>query len=121
MTNIISTNKLVLGGALVAWVIPMIVSFFMIDPVTMEYLPNELVFKITMIVVAAAVTLFLFKKFLTKNLLNLQVPHTFLIINVVLDVIVLMGMLAMPFAEWVTTVFPSYLIIFYGLYYFLKK
>jgi hypothetical protein len=121
MKNIVSVNKMVLGGALIAWIVPMLVSFFMIDPETQAYLPNELVFKATMIAISAAVTFFFFNKLKKMNLLQVQVPHTFLIINVLLDIAVLIGVFAMPFTEWVTTVFPAYIVIFYGLYYLLKN
>ena len=52
----------------------MFVSFFMIDPVTMEYLPNEIVFKITMILLSAIVTFLFFRKIKNRGILQVQVP-----------------------------------------------
>lgn len=114
-------SAIVLGGAIAAWIVPMFVIFFMIDPVTMEYLPNETVFKITMILLSAIVTFLFFRKIKSRGILQAQVPHTFLLVNVVLDILILMGALGMPFTEWVTIVFPMYLVVFYGGYLYLKK
>ena len=44
-----------------------------------------------------------------------------LFVNIVLDILILIGTFGMPFTEWVTTVFPSYLVVFYGLYLYFRK
>jgi hypothetical protein len=121
MKKIFNFNAMALGGAITAWIVPMFVSFFMIDPVTMEYLPNETVFKITMILSSAVVTFLFFRKIKSRGILQAQVPHTFLLVNVVLDILILIGALAMPFTEWATTVFPMYIVVFYGGYLYLKR
>lgn len=121
MKKIFNFNSIILGGAVTAWVVPMFVSFFMIDPVTMEYLPNEIVFKITMILLSAIVTFLFFRKIKNKGILQVQVPHTFLFVNIVLDVLILIGALGMSVAEWSTTVLPMYIIVFYGGYLYFRK
>ena len=121
MKKILNFKAIVLGGAITAWLVPMFVSFFMIDPVTMEYLPNETVFKITMILSSAVVAFLFFRKIKSRGMLQVQVPHTFLFVNIVLDILFLMGALGMPVTEWVTTVLPMYIVVFYGWYFYLRK
>ena len=121
MKKIFNFNTIVLGGAITAWIVPMFVSFFMIDPVTMEYLPNETVFKITMILSSAVVAFLFFRKIKSRGILQVQVPHTFLLVNVLLDILFLMGALGMPVIEWTTTVFPMYIVVFYGGYLYFGK
>lgn len=121
MKNILNFRAIVLGGAVTAWIVPMFVSFFMIDPVTMEYLPNEMIFSVTMILLSAIVTFLFFKKIKSRGMMQVQIPHTFLFVNVVLDILILISSFGMPFTEWVTTVFPSYIVVFYGLYFYLRK
>lgn len=121
MKKILNFNAIVLGGAIAAWIVPMFVSFFMIDPVTMEYLPNETVFKITMILSSAVVTFLFFRKIKSRGILQVQVSHTFLLVNIVLDILFLMGALGMPVTEWATTVLPMYIVVFYGGYLYFKR
>ena len=121
MKKIFNFNAIVLGGAITAWIVPMFVSFFMIDLVTMAYLPNETVFKITMILSSAVVTFLFFRKIKSGGIMLAQVPHTFLLVNVLLDILFLMGALGMPVTEWVTTVLPMYIVVFYGLYFYFRK
>lgn len=121
MKKILNFKAIVLGGAITAWIVPMFVSFFMIDPVTMEYLPNEMAFKITMILSSAVVTFLFFRKIKSRGILQVQVSHTFLFVNIVLDILFLMGALGMPVTEWATTVLPMYIVVFYGWYLYFKR
>lgn len=92
----------------------------MIDPVTKAYIPNELVFKITMEAICLIVTLFFFIGLKKQNMLTVNVPLIFLMVGVLLDMIVLIGMFGMSLTEWATTVLPAYVIIFYGLYFVIR-
>ncbi|MCA4900470.1 MAG: hypothetical protein ACK514_03095 [Bacteroidota bacterium] len=48
--------------AVLTWLIPIVVSFFMYDPQTNQYLPNIPVFKSVMIALTTLLTYYFFKK-----------------------------------------------------------
>jgi hypothetical protein len=114
-----TTRQTILFG-IVAWVIPFVVSIFMVDPVTKEYLPNIIVFKAVMASLLAIVTYLLYSVIRKARHLHSTVPNTFLASNTVLDGIVLVSLFGMPIVVWCTTVLPLYVIIFYGVY-FLRR
>jgi hypothetical protein len=120
MNKIISTNKKVLGFSFLAWIVPFVVSIFMVDPVTKEYLPNFTIFKAVMFVILAVVTYGLYTSLKKVQLLTIATPNTFLLVNILLDLFVLILAFQIPILVWVTTVLPVYLIVFYGGFY-LKK
>ncbi|MDI9314249.1 MAG: hypothetical protein QM529_06215 [Hydrotalea sp.] len=113
----------VLLGAVLAWLIPMAVSFFMVDPSTTPhtYLPNIYVFKAVMFLLASGTAWFFYKKLQAKKSLDINVAHVFLAVSVVLDMALLVSVFKMPLFVWLTMVFPCYPIAFYGLYFFLKR
>ena len=120
MNEIISTNKKVIGFSLLTWVVPFAVSIFMVDPVTKEYLPNFTVFKVVMFLILAVVTYGLYVLLKKDQLLTITTTNTFLLVNILLDMVVLVLIFKIPILVWVTTVLPVYLIMFYGCFH-LKK
>lgn len=117
MKNIFNFKKQVLFFALLSWVIPFGLSMVMVNPVSKEYLPNFTVFKSVMFILLLILTYFFYKRLKRESLLDMSSVHTFLLSNILLDGLVLLLMINLPFFLWVTTVFPVYLIVFYGMYY----
>ena len=117
MKNIFNFKKQVLFFALLSWVIPFGVSMVMVNPVSKEYLPNFTIFKSVMFILLLILTYFFYKRLKRESLLDMSSVHTFLLSNILLDGLVLLLMINLPFFLWVTTVFPVYLIVFYGMYY----
>jgi hypothetical protein len=120
MEKVISVNKNVIGFSILAWLVPFVVSLFMVDPVTKEYLPNFTIFKIVMFLILAVVTYASYTSLKKKQLLTITAANTFLLVNVLFDLVVLVLAFQIPIFVWATTVLPMYLIVFYGSY-FLKK
>jgi hypothetical protein len=114
MKEIISVHKKVLGFSLLTWMIPFVVSIFMVDPVTNEYLPNFIVFKVVMFLILTVVTYGLYTSLKKDQLLTIATPNTFVLVNILLDMVVLVLAFQIPISVWATTVLPIYLIVFYG-------
>ena len=117
-----SNNTLKLWGmAFVSWVIPLAVSFLLFNPNTREYLPNYPVFKIIMAIVLFVVTYWLFMRLHTEmKESKWKVSAVFLVTNIVLDLIVLVGVLAMSLSTWVLTVLPFYVVAFFGVEWYMQ-
>lgn len=115
-------NGLVLGGAALAWLLPMAVSFFMVDASTTphSYKPNIYVFKLVMFVLASAITYYFYKKLRDKKSLTMAVAHVFFATSVLLDMILLVSVFKMPFMIWVAMILPFYVVAFYGIYFLLN-
>jgi hypothetical protein len=108
--------------AFLTWVIPIFVSFFLIDPNTKEYLPNFIGFKLIMFVLLSAVTYMLMKRIFAKSALGKWLTASlFLVVNIVLDLVVLISLLKIEFMSWLLTILPIYVIVFYGMEYLLHK
>ena len=117
MKNIFNFKKQVLFFALLSWIIPFGVSIVMVDPVSKEYLPNFTVFKAVMFILLLTLSYFFYKRLKIQSLLDMPSVHTFLLSNILLDSLILLLVINLPFFLWVTTVLPIYLIVFYGMYY----
>ncbi len=79
-----------------------------------------MIFKVVMFMILALVTYGLYTSLKKGQLLTIATPNTFLLVNVLFDLVVLVLAFQIPILVWVTTVLPMYLIVFYGGY-FLKK
>ncbi len=53
--------------------------------------------------------------------LGLFTAHSFFLVNIVMDLIILIGFMKFDFVKWALVGIPAYGIIFYGLYFLLKK
>lgn len=115
------TPKLWLS-AFLAWLVPLVISFFLFNPQTREYIPNFLSFKVIMAVVLLAITWFLYMRLRNEmKSSKWQVSIVFLLVSVVFDLIVLVWLLAMPFATWLLTVLPLYIVIFFGIEWWMQN
>ncbi len=52
---------------------------------------------------------------------GLFTAHSFFLVNIVMDLIILIGFMKFDFVKWALVGIPAYGIIFYGLYFLLKK
>lgn len=113
---------MIVGGAFLAWFIPFAVSFFLVEPTTPPtYKPNIYVFYAIMVFLLAVVVYYFYRRLHSKKSLVLNVAHIFLAVAVVLDMGVLVAVFKMSWLLWVKAILPSYLLIFYGFYFLLKK
>lgn len=113
MTKIKNLN--LYTSAFISWIVPLFISFFLINPTTKEYLPNFWSFKVIMLVVLGSLTYFLYKRLNSKDSGKVQIASTFIIVNSVLDLIVLVGFFGISILTWATTIWPIYVIVFIGL------
>jgi len=105
--------------AVLTWLIPIVVSFFMYDPQTNQYLPNIPVFKSVMIALTTLLTYYFFKKIKTSDTASPWYAYALLFVVVcsVLDFAVLLTVFKVEFSVWAMAIFPVYLIVFFGLGY----
>jgi len=108
-------NLRTLTGAFLTWLIPLIASFGLYDPATGSYVPGFLGFKIIMAVLAGASTFFTYRWITRQHTLAWSTAGFYLIVNSLLDVVVLILMFRMPPTEWLTTILPLYLLVFFGI------
>lgn len=111
-------------NGLVVWLVPFIVSMFLVridDAGEKIYLPNYLVFKILMIVIAGLVTYYFYQNMKKQKLLQWATAHVFLLVNGLMDLLILVVAFQMPLIEWVMTILPLYLLGFYGLVWLLNR
>jgi hypothetical protein len=107
-----------------AWFVPFFVSLFMIDnsrnPIA--YKPDYISFKITMFVLLIVITTLGYSVVRWYTKINWVITAiTFLLLSCVLDVIVLINIFRMNSTNWVITVLPIYLLIFFGLAYIIIR
>jgi hypothetical protein len=120
LNNIVT--KLGLAGFL-AWLIPLVVSFFFFDRSTNSYKPNYLAFKVIMLftLVLTAIILYLYIRS-TGGANWLLTTLVFILFSCVLDVLVLINIFkGISIEQWVLTVLPVYLVVFTGLSYLLLR
>lgn len=108
-------------GAFITWLIPLAVSFGLFDPATGIYLPNFIGFKIIMAALAALSAYFTYRWIAQATPLRAGVPNTYLALNAILDLILLVAAFGMPFLSWLTTIFPIYVVVFYALYAWMRR
>jgi hypothetical protein len=122
MKNIFALDKWTLGLALLSWIIPFFISAFFVDPRSGAYLVNEYLFHGGLFVIFAVVVFLCYKKLCSKGIFSLKTAHTFVAVNVTLDIIILhLLMQVVTLQEWAIMIAPVYLIVCYGMYYFKKK
>jgi hypothetical protein len=114
--NILDFKPSSLLLAVVTWLVPFVVSCLMYDPDTKNFLPNFAVFKIVMVTTLIAVTvpIYIWLK-PSHGCSRFSIATTFLVVNIVLDIVVLMLVLKVPFLVWLLSILPIYLLVFYSL------
>ncbi len=118
MKSLIDTRKKVLTGAFISWLLPLFVSFFLVNPQTKQYLINFWLFKILMASLLAGVVYYFFSKLKKSHQLKIQTAHTFFLFNFLADLIVLIGLFKMDLYSWISTIVTIYLLVIYGTYYY---
>jgi hypothetical protein len=103
------------------WLLPLVVSFGLYNPETKIYLPNYFGFKLIMALLAAIACLLTLRWISKKQVLTPAVPITYIALNSILDLIVLVGAFKMALTFWLMTVFPIYVFVFASIYLFAKR
>lgn len=116
MKDLFNFKKQTVAWAFLSWLLPLFVSFFFVNPETKEYTINIWVFKGLMAAILAAVTYVGYNKIAAKGTIKMPVPNTFLAVNVVGDILVLLLAFGVPVLMWITTILPIYIVCIYGLY-----
>jgi uncharacterized membrane protein len=106
--------------SMLVWVIPMAIGFGFYDQ-TGKLTTNFWVFKITMVLTLLTITYLCFRKFYKTHSNWIQTSGIIIAINVILDIIVLVGLFKMPFGDWLFQVAPLYLICVPAVNYLLAK
>jgi hypothetical protein len=106
--------------SIIIWIIPMVVSFGFYDQ-NGKLTGNFWVFKIVMVLTLLITTYFCFRKFYKTHSDWLQTSGIIIAVNVILDIIILVGLLKMPFSDWFLQTLPMYLILITGVNYLLAK
>jgi hypothetical protein len=112
------------GFSLLAWLVPFVVSIFMIDNsrVPIAYKPDYFSFKMTMFVILIVITTLGYSVMRWYTKMNWVITAmSFLLVSCVLDVVLLINIFKMNTTDWVLTVLPSYLVIFFGLAYLILR
>jgi hypothetical protein len=121
MKKYFTINKLTIIFAALSWFVPFFVSIFLIDPETKMPIIDPILFKVIMVVILAAITFYAYNKIKAKIGMYIQTANTFLAVNIVLDMAILVGLLGVPFVTWIATVLPVYILVFYGMYFIIKR
>jgi hypothetical protein len=94
------------------WLIPFLVSIFFYNQ-DGDLLVDFWVFKVAMVVVASVTSIFLFRWYYKgKDIhpIKILIPEV-LLVNVVLDLIVLVGLLGMELSFWAISILPVYIVM----------
>ncbi|MGL4759333.1 MAG: hypothetical protein ACRCXZ_08410 [Patescibacteria group bacterium] len=112
-----------LGGGFLSWIIPLVVSLFIYKPETKEWTLGQPTSKLLLIGVLFVTTLILYLYFRKSKDVNwVIIPFVYLMINSFLDTTLLVSFWkSMDLWTWVLTVLPFYIIVFFGLAYFLLR
>lgn len=107
--------------AVLTWLIPIVVSFFMYDPKTNQYLPNIPVFKSVMIALTSLLAYYFFRKIKATDTGSPWYAYAILFVVVcsLLDFAVLLTVFKVAFSVWAMAIFPVYIIVFFGFGYFI--
>ncbi len=97
-----------------------ICQFFLVDPETKVTIINPILFKVLMIVIVTIITFYGYSKINTKTGISIQTSNTFLALNFLLDIVVLIVLFSVPFMVWATTILPVYILVFYGVCFIIK-
>jgi hypothetical protein len=107
-------------GGFFTWLIPLLVSFGLYNPKTGVYVPSYWEFKLIMAAVAAVACIATYRWIERKQQLSSTVPAAYLALNSVLDLILLVALFGMPFQDWLITVFPIYVTVFFVIWFYVK-
>jgi O-antigen/teichoic acid export membrane protein len=122
MKNIFALDKWTLALALLSWIIPFFISAFFVDPQSGEYLINEYLFHGGLFVIFTVVIFLCYKKLFSKGILSLKTAHSFVMVNIILDIVILyLLMQVVTLQEWAIMIAPVYFMVCYGMYYLKKK
>jgi hypothetical protein len=116
VASLLDLRRMTTVWSLVSWILPLIVSFFFVDPQTKAYIINYWVFKLLMASLLFGVTYAGYQKIASVGILTIKTPHTFLAINVIGDALVLLLLFGYPLISWLTTILPIYIMVIYGWY-----
>lgn len=108
-------------GAFLTWLVPLLVSFGLYNPKTGVYIPNYWVFKLMMAALAAVVCIATYRWIARIQHLSAMVPTAYLALNSILDLLLLVALFGMPFQDWLMTIFPIYVIVFFLIWLALKS
>jgi uncharacterized membrane protein (DUF373 family) len=108
-------------GALITWILPLLLSFGLYNPETKIYIPSYIGFKVIMALTAAFVCYFTMRWISKKQQLGSSSPAIYLALNSALDLFLLVYLFAMPIMFWVTTIFPVYVIVFFGAFFIVRR
>jgi hypothetical protein len=97
-----------ISGAFITWLIPMSVSFGLYNPATQSYYPNFIGFKIIMATVATCATFFTYRWIASYQPLGWSVAMVYLVVNAAFDMLIIVLLLKIPLAFWLTTILPVY-------------
>ena len=94
----------------IIWLIPLIVSFAFYDQ-NGNLVGNFWLFKLTMVVTFSLTTYFAFRNYYKTHSDVYTTIGVILGVNVLLDLIVLVGVIKMPLIVWSVQVLPVYLVV----------
>ena len=114
-------NGRTLIGAVVTWLFPLVVSFALYDPQTGAYYPSYTGFKIIMALLAALTCFATYRWIRARRPLTAGTAATYVAANSVLDLVLLVAVFGVPFLVWAATIFPVYVIVFFGLYFLMSR
>jgi hypothetical protein len=107
--------------SLLIWVVPVIISSAGFYDAKGNLIGNYWVFKFTVIVALILTTYFAFRKFYKTHSNWLQTSGVIIAVNVILDLIVLVGLIKILPGIWATQILPFYLVCVPAVNYLLAK
>lgn len=106
--------------AFLIWLVPMILSFAFYDQ-NGALVGNYFVFKVVMALGIIATTYFTFRNYYKSHSDWFKTARVIIIVNIILDLIILIGLLKMPITEWVINVLTFYIVLIPGISYWLAS
>ena len=110
-----------LVAALIIWIVPLAVSFGLYNPQTDVYIPNYWGFKLIMAALGGVTAWFCYRWLARSQPLTIGVPNTVIAVNAVLDLLLLVMTFGMPLSNWALTILPIYLVVYYGIWWWLAR
>lgn len=110
MEKYISTNFKVWSLAVLFWVVVFVASSVFVNPDTGAVVINNYLFHLIMFLFSTLLLYFVFKYYKKIGLFELKTFYTFILVNVVLDLVVLVGFSLVSITEWLTLILPAYIL-----------
>lgn len=82
---------------------------------------NPLTMKLLLICGGSGLAFIFYRLLRSQGFLHRAIAHSFMLVNSLLDIVILMGIFQRNMVEWLGSVFIFYIVVFYGLYYLLRK